>query len=242
MQPSLNLQGLGGSRSAHIVGVLLLKIKVWDLPTRVFHWCLVVCVLGLFATAQIGGEAMAWHFRLGYTVLSLLSFRIAWGFVGGHWSRFSTFLYKPSTVLAYLRGQHKPEHTVGHNPLGALSVFSLLVFLFFQVLAGLFSDDEISNSGPLTALAPSAWVSLLTFYHAAVGKVIVLVLVVLHIGAVFYYRFKKKEDLISPMLTGYKSVVSKMESAQDNASSRLFAAFIFAGCVAAVAGLLYWAA
>ncbi len=224
------------------MGVLLLKIKVWDLPTRVFHWCLVICVLGLLATAQIGGEAMAWHFRLGYAVLSLLSFRIVWGFVGGYWSRFSTFLYKPSALLAYVRGQHRPEHTVGHNPLGALSVFSLLAFLLFQVLAGLFSDDEISNSGPLTALVPSAWVSLLTFYHAAVGKVIVLVLVVLHIGAVFYYRFKKNEDLIAPMLTGYKSLDVKVESARDNMSSRVLAVCIFGGCAAAVAGLLYWAA
>lgn len=219
----------------------MLKIKVWDLPTRIFHWCLVICVFGLLATAQIGGEAMAWHFRLGYAVLSLLAFRFVWGLVGGHWSRFSTFLYKPSAVLAYLRGDHKPEHTVGHNPLGALSVFSLLAFLLFQVLAGLFSDDEISNSGPLTALAPSAWVSLLTFYHAAVGKVIVLVLVVLHIGAVFYYRFKKKEDLISPMFTGYKSVDIQVESARDNAPTRILAATIFVGCAAAVAGLLYWA-
>ena len=220
----------------------MLKIKVWDLPTRIFHWCLVICVLGLLTTAQLGGEAMAWHFRLGYAVLSLLAFRFVWGLVGGHWSRFRTFLYKPSAVMAYLRGQHRPEDTVGHNPLGALSVFSLLAFLLFQVLAGLFSDDEISNSGPLTALVPSAWVSLLTFYHAAVGKVIVLVLVVLHIGAVFYYRFKKKEDLISPMFSGYKSVGIKVESARDNASSRILAACIFAVCAAAVAGVLYWAA
>jgi cytochrome b len=175
-------------------------------------------------------------------VLSLLSFRIAWGFVGGHWSRFSTFLYKPSALLAYVRGHPSPEHTVGHSPLGALSVFSLFAFLLFQVLAGLFSDDEISNSGPLTALAPSAWVSLLTFYHASVGKFVVLVLVFLHIGAIFFYRFKRKEDLISAMLTGYKFLDVKVESTRDNMSSWVLAACIFMGCAAAVAGLLYWAA
>ena len=101
------------------------KVRVWDLPTRVFHWTLAACVIALVATGQIGGSAMDWHFRFGYAVLTLLLFRLAWGFVGGHWSRFSSFLYAPSTVLRYLRGQGGPELSAGHNPLGAGSVFAL---------------------------------------------------------------------------------------------------------------------
>src|SRR4051812_31198764 len=94
-------------------------VRVWDLPTRVFHWALAVCVVALVATAYIGGNAMAWHLRLGYAVLSLLLFRLVWGLVGGRWSRFGSFIYAPGTVLRYLRGQGQPEHSVGHTPLGA---------------------------------------------------------------------------------------------------------------------------
>ena len=78
-------------------------IRVWDLPTRLFHWALAACVVGLVVTANVGGNWMTWHGRLGYTVLSLLLFRIVWGFIGGHWSRFGSFAYGPSSVLAYLR-------------------------------------------------------------------------------------------------------------------------------------------
>jgi cytochrome b len=92
------------------------SVRVWDLPTRLFHWLLVASVLALVTTAQIGGAAMAWHFRFGYTVLSLLMFRIVWGLVGGRWSRFKAFLYSPATVLRYIKGQSEPEHSIGHNP------------------------------------------------------------------------------------------------------------------------------
>src|SRR5512133_1633527 len=105
------------------------KVRVWDLPTRCFHWALVLCLVALLTTAQIGGDAMAWHFRSGYAVLSLLLFRLIWGVVGGKWSRFSSFLYAPAAVLAYLQGRGRPEHSIGHNPLGAASVFALLGFL-----------------------------------------------------------------------------------------------------------------
>ena len=109
-------------------------IRVWDLPTRLFHWALVVCVIGQIVTANVGGNWMNWHLRLGYAVLTLLLFRLVWGFVGGHWSRFGSFLYAPSSVLAYLRGRPEPEHRVGHSPLGALSVFALLLILLAQGL------------------------------------------------------------------------------------------------------------
>ena len=135
-------------------------VRVWDLPTRLFHWALVVCVIGQIITANVGGNWMNWHLRLGYTVLTLLLFRLVWGFVGGHWSRFSSFLYAPSTVLNYLRGQARPEHRVGHNPLGAFSVFALLAILLLQVGSGLFSDDEIAFTGPLVSLVSGEAVSL----------------------------------------------------------------------------------
>ena len=74
------------------------KVRVWDLPTRIFHWSLVLCILGLVVTGQIGGNAMIWHFRFGYTMITLLLFRVVWGFVGGSWSRFTSFIYSPATI------------------------------------------------------------------------------------------------------------------------------------------------
>ena len=83
--------------------------RVWDLPTRLFHWSLTACVAGLAVTGYIGGGTMSWHARIGYAVLTLLLFRLLWGVVGGHWSRFSSFVYSPRSMVAYLRGQAHPE-------------------------------------------------------------------------------------------------------------------------------------
>ena len=103
----------------------LRTVRVWDLPTRLFHWTLALCALGLFVTGKIGGEAMPWHARLGYTVGSLLLFRVAWGVVGGHWSRFASFTHSPRVILNYLRGRPAAELPIGHSPLGSASVYAL---------------------------------------------------------------------------------------------------------------------
>lgn len=115
------------------------RTRVWDLPTRLFHWALAAAVIGLIATGL--GGVMEWHFRLGYAVLALLLFRLVWGFVGGRWSRFTAFVYAPGSVLAYLRGRAHPDHLIGHTPLGALSVFAVLAILALQVATGLVADD-----------------------------------------------------------------------------------------------------
>ena len=213
-------------------------VRVWDLPTRLFHWALVVCIVGLVTTAQIGGNAMEWHFRFGYSVLTLLLFRLLWGFVGGHWSRFSTFLYSPASLLRYLRGREVDGQPLGHSPLGALSVFAILALLLLQVGTGLFSDDEIAAVGPLSKLASGAVVSQLTHYHKDIGKVIVLILVLLHIGAIAFYRIKRKKDLIRPMLIGDVSSPTPQLASRDDAGSRALAAVILLGSAGAVAALL----
>ena len=213
-------------------------VRVWDLPTRLFHWALVVCIVGLVTTAQIGGNAMEWHFRFGYSVLTLLLFRLLWGFVGGHWSRFSTFLYSPASLLRYLRGHEVDGQPLGHSPLGALSVFAILGLLLLQVGTGLFSDDEIAAVGPLSKLASGAVVSQLTHYHKDIGKVIVLILLLLHIGAIAFYRIKRKKDLIRPMLIGDVSSPTPQLASRDDAGSRALAAVILLGSAGAVAALL----
>jgi cytochrome b len=213
-------------------------VRVWDLPTRVFHWALVVCVIGLITTAQIGGEAMEWHFRFGYAVLSLLLFRIVWGVVGGRWSRFASFVYSPSAILKYVRGQGRPEHSVGHNPLGAGSVFALLGFLLLQVVSGLISDDEIATSGPLSQFASNAMVRAATFYHKNIGKPILIGLIVLHIAAILFYLIKKRENLVRPMIEGDKNISVPVEGSRDDARSRALATVLFAACAALVASMV----
>lgn len=213
--------------------------RVWDLPTRLFHWALAVCFVALVFTGQTG--VFEWHFRLGYSVLALLLFRLVWGCVGGHWSRFSNFVYRPSTILRYLRGEGTPLHSVGHNPLGFLSVLALLGFSLLQVFTGLFSDDEIASSGPLTKFVSSKWVSLASDYHADIGKVILIVLVLLHIAAILFYKFKKGHNLVAPMLHGDKLLADAVPSSRDDAASRTLALIVFLLCAGLVTALLRWA-
>ncbi len=215
-------------------------IRVWDLPTRLFHWLLAAAVVGLVITANVGGNWMHWHLRLGYAVLTLLLFRLVWGFVGGHWSRFGSFLYAPSTVLAYLRGRGKPEHRVGHTPLGALSVFALLLILLAQVSTGLMSDDEIAFFGPLVRFVSGDTVALATSYHKNVGKFIVIALVVLHVVAIGFYKWVKKDNLVRPMVVGDKQVAAHLAvpQARDSAASRVLALVVLALSGGAVAWLV----
>ena len=212
--------------------------RVWDLPTRVFHWALVVCVFGLVITGNVGGNAMPWHFRFGYCVLTLLLFRIVWGFVGGTWSRFSSFIYAPKHVMNYLKGRRDPLHEVGHNPLGGLSVFAMLAFLLAQVTTGLFSDDEIAAAGPLTRFVANTSVQLASSYHVKIGKFIVLLLVVTHVLAIVFYLVKKRENLIKPMLSGDKMVPTEVLATRDTARSRFMALLILLVSATAVYGLI----
>ena len=214
-------------------------VRVWDLPTRLFHWALVVCVIGLITTAQLGGAAMLWHFQLGYLTLSLLLFRIVWGWVGGRWSRFSSFLYSPTALWRYIKQPTAPQPSVGHSPLGALSVFALLAVLLLQVSSGLMSDDEISNAGPLSRFVSGYLVSNATDYHKNIGKFILLGLALLHVAAIFFYLFKKKENLISPMVTGDKQLPLPMPPTRDDARNRLLALLLFLSALGSVQGLVY---
>lgn len=213
-------------------------IRVWDLPTRLFHWLLAVCVVGLVVTGSVGGNWMNWHLRLGYAVLTLLLFRLVWGFIGGHWSRFSSFIYAPSSLVAYLKGQAKPEHTVGHSPLGALSVFALILLLAAQVGSGLMSDDEIAFFGPLVRFVSGDTVALATGYHKNIGKFIIFALVGLHVLAIAYYRWVKKQRLVRPMLVGDKEIAVVAPSSRDSTGTRLMALAVLGLSAAAVAWLV----
>lgn len=214
------------------------RIRVWDLPTRLFHWALVTCVAGLFVTGYIGGGAMDWHARIGYAVLSLLLFRLVWGVVGGHWSRFRTFVYSPLSVINYLRGRPHPDHLVGHNPLGAGSVFAMLAVLLAQVATGLVGDDESAFTGPLNRFVQGSKGLAATWYHKQVGQWLLVALVMLHIGAVLYYLVRHKDNLIRPMVLGDKDLGREVTASRDSAGTRLLALAVLGACVAGVAWLV----
>lgn len=177
-------------------------IHIWDLPHRLFHWLLAVSVIASYVTAKIGGSLIDWHGRIGLFILGLLVFRILWGFIGSTHSRFATFFPTLPRVLAYIKGQWQG---IGHNPLGALSVFALLAVLALQVGTGLFANDDISFKGPLFDLVDKASSDKMTGWHNTVFNFL-LALIVLHILAIVFYRSVKKNNLIVPMLTGKKKV------------------------------------
>jgi cytochrome b len=218
--------------------IAMTTVRIWDLPTRLFHWFLACAVLGLIVTGQIGGDAMVWHFRLGFAVLTLLLFRGLWGFVGGHWSRWTQLALSPRQALAYVRA-HSPQVWVGHNPLGSWSVVLMLCWLLLQAATGLVSDDEIANAGPLTTLVTGTTVSLATAWHKSVGKMVLILLVLTHVGAIVWYRWRKSQPLVAAMWHGDKVVVSsEVPPSRDGMAQRSLALVLLLACAAAVRWLV----
>jgi cytochrome b len=209
-------------------------VRVWDLPTRLFHWALVCCVALLVITGHVGGDALPWHFRFGYGVLALLAFRLIWGVVGGRWSRFASFVYAPATVWRYLRGQHGDAAAldVGHSPAGSLSVFSLLALLLLQVGTGLFADDEIASTGPLNRYVSHDTGLLATRWHKDWGQWILIGLVSLHVAAIVFYRVRRGMNLVRPMLLGDKQLPADTPASADGITQRVLAVVIVALCAA----------
>ena len=176
------------------------KILIWDLPTRLFHWLLALAIVALVVTGKAGGSWMEWHGRLGLLVLGLLVFRLLWGVMGSTYARFAGFFPTPAKVAAYLRGQW---HAPGHNPLGACSVLALLAVPLFQVLTGLVANDDIAFVGPLYDLVGRDLSNLATRWHLLAVNVL-LALVALHVAAILFYAHIKKDNLVKPMVLGWK--------------------------------------
>lgn len=216
----------------------MFTVRIWDLPTRLFHWTLAACVVGLVITGHVGGNAMTWHFRLGYALLTLLAFRLAWGFCGGHWSRWTQLPLHPTHVRAYLQGRSAPRHRAGHNPLGSWSVMAMLFFLGLQVATGLVSDDEITSMGPLSSLVSGAVVSWATSWHKSLGKLILIALVVTHLLALAWYRWRKHQSLVAAMWHGDKTLPDVTPASRDDRKSRGLALIVLVLAGLAVATLV----
>lgn len=213
------------------------SVKVWDLPTRVFHWGLLLAVVGSAYSVWVLQD-MVWHARFGYTVLALCMFRLVWGVVGGHWSCFATFIPSWRRTRDYLSSSESFVTQPGHNPLGAWSVYALLGFLLLQVASGLGSDDDIGFNGPLAPLLSSDWVSWLTAYHADVGRWVLIGLITLHVLAVLFYTLVKRQGLIQTMWHGVRLWPVDAVASVDTWPRRVLALAILAFVALGIAAVL----
>ncbi|WP_286237875.1 cytochrome b/b6 domain-containing protein [Neptuniibacter halophilus] len=188
-------------------------IKIWDLPTRLFHWSLA----SLFVFMIVSGNSddmVEWHFYAGYLLSGLLLFRVLWGLLGTRYARFSSFVFHPGETLSYLKSLFSSEHRAyaGHNPIGGLMVFALLLLLAVQSVTGMMSTDDIIWYGPLYNLVDEETAGLAGYIHHEL-QLILQLLVGLHIFAIIYHKVRFKESLAPAMLHGKKS---HAESAQPH--------------------------
>ena len=208
------------------------RVRVWDIPVRLFHWLLVLLVVTLFVTGKLGGNWLEWHKRAGFSVLGLVIFRIIWGIVGNHHARFVNFVRGPNVVLAFLKGvRHKGlPHRAGHNPLGAISVVAMLGTLLLQAVLGLFSNDDIMLEGPYARLVSKQVSDFLTTLHK-LNADLILILVVLHLVAIAFAYFYRKENLVTAMITGDK-VLPKNAAEPLHPPRPMWLAWVIGACVA----------
>jgi cytochrome b len=204
-------------------------VHVWDLPTRLFHWLLVLLVILSFITGKVGGTVMQYHEWIGVTILVLVFFRVLWGAIGGTQSRFVNFVRGPRKVFEYARTLlgGEPKHYLGHNPLGAWSIIAMLAALAIQAGTGLFANDDILTEGPLFQLVSKDTSDWLTRIHL-VNQNILIGLVVLHIGAVAFYLVVKRENLVLPMITGRKNWYEAVDALEGSLGKAALLAAILA--------------
>ncbi len=210
---------------------------IWDLPLRVFHWCLVITILALWYTSEQEGEMIDLHMQLGYVALGLMLFRVIWGFLGTTHSRFTQFLPKPNDIASYLSANstRSTKCYPGHNPLGSLMVVLMIVLILSQAISGLFINDDVFSSGPYYGELSNTATEWMSFIHHNAFDFI-LAAIALHIGAIFYYRVVKKKALVKAMVTGKKAEDDVTED-DSIAHSKL----VIAGVViAVVVAFVYW--
>jgi cytochrome b len=215
------------------------RIRIWDLPTRLFHGLLLLTVSGSLLTPYLGETALPWHFCFGYATLTLLGFRLAWGLIGTQYARFASFVRSPRAIFSYMRGSSsgtEPPYP-GHNPLGALSVIAMLCALIGQAATGLFSNDDIASQGPLAHLIDKALSDQISALHTAWGSKVIFALIGLHLLAVAYYQIGRRIDLVRPMITGDKVCADGAAAVVDKRPVRLRAL----ACLLLSAALVWFA-
>jgi cytochrome b len=183
----------------------LRPVRVWDLPTRLFHWLVVLLVAAAYASEELNW--MGWHVRIGVALLALLFFRLLWGCFGSATSRFRNFVATPGAALRHLRHalRREPDLQVGHNPAGGWMVLLLLALLLGETLSGLYVNNDVADDGPFTAWVPAGVANAITALHSILWYAL-LAAVALHVLAIVVYAAAKGHDLLRPMLTGRKQL------------------------------------
>jgi cytochrome b len=202
-------------------------VRTWDVPTRLVHWGFVLGVAGAWWTGENG--RMEWHRWLGYGLLALVLFRLYWGFFGSSTARFGQFLRGPGAIGSYLRGRW--EVAAGHNPLGALSVVALLALLGLQISLGLIAVDvDGIESGPLSVFVNFETGRAAAHWHERIFNAL-MVLVLLHIAAILYYRLVKKESLAAAMFHGTRVYPREVPPVQPASTLRLVIGIVIAAAL-----------
>lgn len=215
-------------------GIQPARLHVWDLPTRLFHWSLVLSVTIALVTGLVGGDWMPVHGYAGIAIVGLVAFRLVWGIAGAAHARFVNFAPTPGRLRAYLGGRWQGH---GHNPLGALSVFALLALLAVQAGTGLVGNDEIAFQGPLAPLVDEARSLQLTGLHQQLAYVL-LGLIGLHVLAIAAYLVVRKTNLVKPMVTGWKDLpAAEAAPVRQGTAERQAWRWTALACAAAVAVL-----
>ena len=217
------------------------SLRVWDAPVRIFHWLLVALVLTSWVTSEIGGNAMTYHMWSGYSILTLVVFRIVWGFVGSEHARFGALLHGPRALFGYASGLFgsSSRYYLGHNPLGGVSVILMLASLLLQASTGLFANDDIFTEGPLAKYVSGATSSLLTTIHRY-NFYVLASLIAIHIAAVLFYLIVKRENLIGAMFTGRKRIPAHVELADGRMASTWIAVAVVVVTAVTVGVLVNW--
>jgi cytochrome b len=210
------------------------RMRVWDLPTRLFHWLAVALVLAAYATWR--WNWMVLHAWAGETLLALVFFRLLWGVYGSDTSRFSRFVATPVAALRHLARafRREPDRQVGHNPAGGWMVLLLLALLLGETLSGLYVNNDVAVEGPLTELVPARIADLITDLHSILWYAL-LAAMTLHVAAIVVYAAVMRHHLTLPMVTGLKQLPDAMTPPRFAGLAR---ALLLLGLSAAAAALL----
>ena len=203
------------------------RVRIWDLPTRMFHWLLVALIPFQWWTAE--EDRLDLHIISGTAILGLLLFRMLWGLFGSSTARFANFIKGPAGILAYLRG--KAADSIGHNPVGALSVVGLLGLLSAEVVLGLLAGDEDGiESGPLSYLIEPDLSEDLADLHEDAFDVL-LVLIGLHVAAIVFYALFRRKNLVGPMISGQGKAAADGGEMEAGPAWRFLVAAILAATI-----------
>jgi len=177
---------------------------VWDFPLRLFHWSLFICVVGAIISAK--AEVLWVHERFGLAVLGLVTFRVFWGFLGGHYARFGQFLRSPQAALNGLKTLFRPDPIAksGHSALGGYAVIGLLGIPLFMAITGTMSNDDVLFDGPLAHLVPNMTNKIAEIHHFSAN--FLFLIIILHLVAILIYKFKKKRNLTMVMVKGKSNI------------------------------------